>query len=191
MALWHSDLSSWKLPEPPFRRRLGGFARDSSGVTAVEFGLVAMPFFAIMCAIIETALVFFAGQLLETAVVKTSREIRTGRAQSMSWTKETFTTELCRNISAMISCSGSDPNLFVDVKTSATFAAIANPRPVDSAGKFSETPSYAPGTGSQIVVVRVYYQYPLLVNGFGLDIADLPNHKRLLAGVVAFRNEPF
>jgi hypothetical protein len=109
----------------------------------------------------------------------------------MNWTNETFTTELCKNISAMISCSGADPNLFVDVKTSASFAAVTNPRPVASDGKFNEAPSYTPGTGSQIVVVRVYYQYPLLVNGFGLDLADLPNHKRLLAGVVAFRNEPF
>ena len=44
------------------------FARQQSGAVAVEFGLVALPFLGLTFAILETALVFFAGQTLETAV---------------------------------------------------------------------------------------------------------------------------
>ncbi len=43
------------------------FARQQDGAAAVEFALVAAPFSALIFAILETALVFFAGQTLETA----------------------------------------------------------------------------------------------------------------------------
>ena len=45
----------------------GRFARRQDGGAAVEFGLVAAPFLALLFAIMETAIVFFAGQALETA----------------------------------------------------------------------------------------------------------------------------
>ncbi len=44
-----------------FGRLLGRYRRDSKGATAIEFAFVALPFFALLFAIIETALVFFAG----------------------------------------------------------------------------------------------------------------------------------
>jgi len=42
------------------------FRRSRRGSVAVEFALVAPLFFALLFAIIETAIVFFAGQVLET-----------------------------------------------------------------------------------------------------------------------------
>ena len=61
------------------------FARGDDGAAAVEFGMVAAPFLALMFAIMETALVFFAGQTLETAVADSARLIMTGQAQSQSF----------------------------------------------------------------------------------------------------------
>src|SRR6185503_13859041 len=49
-------------------RCIASFARRQDGAAAVEFGFVALPFFALLFAILETALVFFAGQSLEAAV---------------------------------------------------------------------------------------------------------------------------
>ena len=40
--------------------------RQQDGAAAVEFALVAAPFLAMVFAIMETAIVFFAGQALET-----------------------------------------------------------------------------------------------------------------------------
>ena len=42
------------------------FRRNRRGSAAVEFALIATPFFALLFAIIETSIVFFAGQVLET-----------------------------------------------------------------------------------------------------------------------------
>ena len=57
--------------------------RRQDGAAAVEFGLVAAPFLALIFAIMETAIVFFAGQALETAVADSARLILTGQAQTL------------------------------------------------------------------------------------------------------------
>ena len=67
-----------RLIAPVFRR----FARQQDGAAAIEFGLVAAPFLALVFAIMETAMVFFAGQALETATADSARLIMTGQAQT-------------------------------------------------------------------------------------------------------------
>src|SRR3954466_5982033 len=59
----------------------GRFRRDQSGVTAIEFGAVAAPFFALLFAIIETALRLWTTQVLETGVGNASRRIYSGQFQ--------------------------------------------------------------------------------------------------------------
>src|SRR6185436_18855065 len=80
------------------------FARRSEGVAAVEFGMVAAPFLALMFAIMETALVFFASQTLETAVAVSSRLIMTGQAQSQSLDAGAFKNSVCSKIGGLFDC---------------------------------------------------------------------------------------
>ena len=56
--------------------------------------IVATPFLAVLFAIMETAMVFFAGQTLETAVADSSRLILTGQAQTQALNQAAFK-ELC------------------------------------------------------------------------------------------------
>jgi Flp pilus assembly pilin Flp len=63
------------------RRRRRGFLADENGATAIEFGLVAAPFVALLVAITQSFLVLFASQLLETVVTPFSLLILTGRFQ--------------------------------------------------------------------------------------------------------------
>ena len=63
-------------------KALRRFRRNRRGSAAVEFALVAPMFFALLFAIIETAIVFFAGQVLETVTQNSARMIMTGQAQS-------------------------------------------------------------------------------------------------------------
>lgn len=62
------------------------FLADENGATAVEFGLVAAPFIALLVGIIQTFMVLFASQLLETVVTQSSRLIMTGQAQAANTT---------------------------------------------------------------------------------------------------------
>lgn len=183
-----------RLKAPPLLRR---FLRRKDGAAAVEFGLVALPFFALMFAIIETALVFFAGQVLETAVADSGRLILTGQAQSKKFDAAKFKAEVCGadptqnpgyKMYGLFDCEG---GLQVDVRTYTSFAAINNAKPIDADGKLTFTPTYAPGGPGQIVVVRLAYAWPIHVSLLGYSLSDLAGGNRLLLATAAFRNEPF
>src|ERR1044072_8404833 len=74
------------------------FIRHQEGATAIEFGLVAAPFLALVFAIMETAIVFFAGQTLETAAADGARLIMTGQAQTAGYDQAGFKNAVCSKV---------------------------------------------------------------------------------------------
>ena len=40
-------------------------------------------------------------------------------------------------------------------------------------------------------MVRLFYQWPIIVTKFGYDLSNLNGSKRLLTATAAFQNEPF
>ena len=164
---------------------LGRLLRQQDGAAAVEFGMVAAPFLALLFAIMETALIFFSGQTLETAVADSARLIMTGQAQSQSLTQATFKNAVCAKIYGLFDCQN---GLYVDVRTFTSFSsAAAPPSPLDTNGNFVAT-AYSPGGPGDIVVVRLFYQWPVYVSL--LDKLG-SSGKRLLVATAAFRNEPY
>jgi len=164
------------------------FRRNEDGATAVEFGLIALPFIALMLATIETALVFFAGQAMETAVDTASRLIRTGQAQQDGFSAEDFKKEVCSRLVSLLDC---DNGLYIDVETYKTFDAIDLTDPIDAGGTLKKDFNYDPGHGSDIVVVRAFYEWPVYVNMLGHNLANMADGTHLLTATTAFRNEPF
>lgn len=165
------------------------FLRQPSGATAVEFGLIAVPFFFLKMAIIETALVFWAGQLLESGVAEAGRQIRTGQVQGAGLSAEDFRQLVCRSSGVLFDCN---TRMAVDVQRAVTFdAADLSRPPVDAAGNFRGGFGFQPGGAGETVIVRAYYRWPILFNFFGLDAADIGGRQRLLVATTAFRNEPF
>jgi Flp pilus assembly protein TadG len=171
------------LPKP-----LRRFARHQRGAAAIEFGLVIVPFVALLFAIIETAIVFFASQVLETAVADSARLILTGQAQNGGYNQTTFKNAVCARISGLFDCSG---GIYVDVRTFADFAAISMTSPVDGNGNLVNNFVYQPGKAGQIVVVRLLYQWPIYMQIWNPLLTNMSGNKRLLIATAAFRNEPF
>src|ERR687897_647745 len=99
------------------RRFIQRFRKDATGATPIELALVALPFFALLFAILEGALVFWANQVLGTAVTDASRELYTGRFQQGTSSvpqadlAERFHQEVCGRVGRLFNCS----NLKVDV----------------------------------------------------------------------------
>jgi Flp pilus assembly protein TadG len=156
------------------------FRRREDGATAIEFGIVIFPFIAILFAIVEIALVFFAGQVLETAVADSARRIMTGEVQKH---------DVCSRLQAMFDCQG---GVHLDVRTFTSFGSASTSTPVDADGNLdTSTFTFNPGTQNSIVVVRAAYEWPIFVRDFGFNLASLPNGKRLLMATAAFRNEPY
>lgn len=164
------------------------FAGEAKGATAVEFGIVAAPFLALIFAILETAIVFFAGQVMETAVADSSRLIMTGQAQTASYTQAQFKNALCGKIYGVFDCTN---GVYVDVRSYSAFSGADMSRPVDSNGKLVQDFRYQPGGPGDIVVVRAVYEWPVWVSLLGFNLADMSGGKRLIMATAAFRNEVY
>lgn len=162
------------------------FARDKKGATAVEFGLVVTPFFLLLFMIIETAIVFFAGQTLETAVGDSARLILTGQAQTAKFDAPAFKNAVCGKVYGLFDCGGS---MYVDVKTYNSFSSITNTVQLDGNGK--PVTNYSPGNPGDIVVVRLIYQWPIIVPFVQKYLGTNGGNSRLIVATAAFRNEPY
>lgn len=169
-------------------RTLRRFVRGEDGIAAVEFGIVAAPFLALMFAIMETAIVFFASQTLETAVADSSRLIMTGQAQQGSFTQAQFKSAVCAKILGLFDCAN---GIQIDVKTYSSFSSVSSAKPIDVNGNLLTNFSYTPGNPGDIVVVRLMYQWPIYVSLLGFNLADMSGNKRLIIATAAFRNEPY
>jgi Flp pilus assembly protein TadG len=167
-------------------RQLGRFRRDRNGSAAIQFAMIGIPFFMMMFAIIETAIIFFATQVLETATQDSARLIMTGQAQMGGMSASEFKANLCARIDELFDCEN---GVDVDVKSYPSFASVNLNNPI-SGGNYVNTPTFQPGSAGNIVVVRTFYQWPVFVTGLGYNPGNLNGNKRLLVATAAFRNEP-
>ena len=165
------------------------FRRNRRGSAAVEFALVAPIFFAVLFAIIELALVFFASQILETVTQDSARLIMTGQAQGTAVTKEQFKDAVCARLVTMFDCQN---GVSIDVRSYPSFAGVNIAEPIDTGTKaFINDMKYCPGKDSDVVVVRLFYPWPVFVTGLGFNLTNMVDGKRLLTATAAFKNEPF
>ena len=180
--------SSFRLCGPRFLSARGPRAllRRQDGNAAVEFALVAAPFFALLIAILETALVFFAQQVLQTATTEASRLIMTGQAQSGALTASQFKQDICNDAGTLFTCSG----IYVNVQTFSSFSSVTPLNPLSN-GNFDTSMNYSIGTQGDIEIVQVFYQWPVLTGPLNFSISNMNGNSRLLMATAVFRNEPY
>lgn len=194
--------SAWLIKRllSPAISRARGFARDDRGVTAIEFAILALPFFTIITAILETALVFLAGQILDSAVNDSSRLIRTGQAQTSTpaYDAAAYREAICAGLYNMFDCDLADDKLRVNVTVISDFGAVALGYPLKTGEDCKKddcdwtlSDGYQPGKGGDVVLVQAYYKWPIVVNLPGFNFQTLPDGTRLLGASRVFRNEPF
>jgi len=172
------------------RRRWRAFIADRKGAAAVEFALVALPFIALLLALIQTFLVFFAQQHLESVAAASSRIILTGQAQAQSLTQSQYAQTVCSNVAILFDCN----KLMIDVEVADSWGAANTGTPAltfDGQGKVTNTWKYDPGKPGDIVVMRVMYQWPVFLGPLGFNLANLANGNRLMVSSVAFMNEAY
>jgi Flp pilus assembly protein TadG len=172
------------------------FVLCRKGATALEFALVAAPFLALLIALFETALVFFAGRVLDEVTEEASRYILTGQAQQSNMTQAQFQTYLCSstNTAALVSALFNCNNLMVNVENYTDFASASTSTPTltfNNNGQVSNTWTYSPGTPGSIVVVQVMYQWPIVLGPLGFNLSNLSNGNRLLVSTAVFKTEPY
>jgi Flp pilus assembly protein TadG len=174
------------------RNALRRFRRNRRGSAAVEFALIAPVFFALLFAIIETSIVFFATQVLESVTQEAARTILTGRAQNAGYTQGTFKSQVvCPPGSLATVLFDCTNGVYIDVQSYPAFSSVTVNSQIDGGNNFINNMQYNPGGPSDIVVVRMFYQWPIWVTGLGYNITNLSGNKRLLVATAAFQNEPY
>jgi Flp pilus assembly protein TadG len=166
------------------------FVRCQKGATVVEFALVAAPFLALLVALIQTALVFFAGRVLDETTEEASRIILTGQAQTTNMTQAKFATWVCQNTFALFNCN----NFMINVQNYSDFSSASTATPTltfNAQGQVTNTWNFNPGNPGDIVVVQVMYQWPIVLGPLGFNLSNLSNGNRLLISTAAFKNEPY
>ena len=169
------------------------FWRANKGSAALEFAMVAMPFFALIGGVIELGLIFMAQVLLDNAMMTASREVRTGDNQSATTPAaqqiqlQNFQHEVCHEMQWMV--ADCEQNLSLTVDNYPSFAAVPLTSPI-TGGVFAMTQNFNTGPPGGIVVVRGYYQWTLFIPVLNQALQRTPG-KTLLTSIATFVNEPF
>jgi Flp pilus assembly protein TadG len=195
----------------PFRSsRFRALARSRDGAAAIEFALLAIPYFLVIFAILETFVAFAAEELVSNGVDTMSRRMRTGQitynlGRTTDMNQAQFRQAFCNEISILVRCSASEvatpSKLYLDVQTFSTFSAIPTTIPKLSADKYADINTaafkYGPGGAGTINMVRAYYRWEIitdLVRPYITTIrpsdGSMPS-QYLIVATAAFQNEQY
>jgi len=191
--------------------RLRALARSRDGSAAIEFALLAIPYFVVVFAILETFIAFAAEELVSNAVDTMSRQMRTGQITFVDPTRAGYKTQtqlrqaFCDEISIIIRCSQTEAatpgKLYLDVQNFPSFASIPTTIPRASADKYSDLKisdfKFTPGGPGSINLVRAYYRWSIIVDlvrpyvtGLRPVGSSMPS-EYLIVATAAFQNEQY
>ena len=185
------------------RRLLAVFLADrrgAVGIELVEFALIGPIFIALLGAILETALAFWAGQVLETALADAARQLYTGQFQkdnSATTDKTALLTALrdkalCQIDGKARTTVFNCADVKVDVRTIPQFTGNGTNSPVSN-GAWSSGfgGNYTNPSAGDIVVVQAAVKYPVFFNLYNPGQGSFTDGSRLLQAAVVFRTEPY
>ena len=190
----------------PVVRRGKHIAGDEQGAVAVEFAILAVPFFTLIFAIIETSMTFFAQQILESALQDATRYVRTGQSATLEWDLDDFRKSVCSSTFGMFECSATEAStdrLRVKLTPVTTFGtaktqiatpigADCSPTSVDPSDcDWEMAEAFDDGKGSDVIIAQAFYKWPTVVNLPWFSLANQAGNNRLLSAVRVFKNEPF
>ncbi len=184
---------------PVLCRRFGA-SRD--GAAAIEFAVLALPFFLLLFATIEVFVAFAGEQMLNHTTDQISRDIRlgkitfdTGRQTDMDQVE--FHEHFCSELVVLVTCDDAGGSrLFLDVRNVDNFSDV--PIGVPRAGGSLDTSDFGfdIGGAGDIHVFRAFYKWPVLTDLIRPYLANIDNgdgipEYYLMVSTTAFRNEPF
>lgn len=191
---------------------------NCDGTAALEFAIVGPAFIALLLAVLYTALIFLAQQMLETAAQGAGRLLLTGSAQTIKMANgdvgmnaTDFKNVICNGgsgtnaagqavtiapiLPTMLSCS----RLTVNVTTAPAYSVASTAAPTftyNSSGVITATGTgynaQSGGSGqSSIVVLQLIYLWPTGTGPLGLNLQNQPNGNRMLVASTVLTTEAY
>lgn len=185
----------------PLHRALRRFRGASDGATAVEFALIAFPFFALVAAILEVSMTLWASETLDDALGEAARTIQTGQFQTEN-RATTDTTTLVENFRKQLCLANGQPrptvfdcaNVKVQVQVFSSMGASSAEDPIDPSTRdwsSSFGKKYSDPGASVIVVVQAATKFSLFFPNLLPVTPSFSDGSRLLQSVSVFRTEPY
>jgi pilus assembly protein Flp/PilA len=169
-----SHIRNWGLAA---RTQVSKFLQSCHGTTAVEFGLIALPFFALSGGCLENGLTYWQQEILQDAVNDASRHIYTGSFQmSNAGTTDTatligfFRSAVCTRPNGKARVTIFDcNNVRVSVMKASTYAAATPTAPtaINANGISDWNPGFSNYTcagASDIMIVQAAVDIPEIID---------------------------
>jgi Flp pilus assembly protein TadG len=162
------------------------FHRNTSGVTAMEFGVIAPVMLLIIFMIVETSVYYYKQSHLKFVLHDAGRKLQTGEIQASDTPKADFDTIVCGDAQEFFNCS----DVHMDVRSFSALADVVFPAAsFDSSGSPTNF-VFDPGGSAEITAMRASATHnfvtPFLTNIFQPDGDPV-----ILVGFTIFKNEPF
>ncbi|MDO9430090.1 MAG: TadE/TadG family type IV pilus assembly protein [Pseudomonadota bacterium] len=174
------------------------FVGERRGAIAVEFAIIGIPMLMLMFGVLELALILLVTATLDSATDFAARKIRTGQFQAdfpsqtqanKEISMQEFGRLVCRNMNWLrTNCDG---KLIVDAETFDTFASAGSSEPAAPQDFDKRRICWSPGNPEDIVLVRTYYEWPIISPLLRPIFKSAGHEGRLLSSARIFRNEPY
>jgi Flp pilus assembly protein TadG len=160
-------------------QRSASFRRGQQGAVAVEFALVAIPFFFMIASILELAIVMFTEYSLQNAVQDAGRLMRINQVDNGAALRD----EICERagIPDCVAVIG------INVQVAQDFAGLVPPGIAQVA---PGSTIFSSGMAHSAVIITATHDWRFTVPFLG-PFANAGDNTRRLAARAVFRNEPF
>ncbi len=162
--------------------------RKTEGTTAIEFSLLAIPFFVLTLGIIELSIMYASASLLEGATNSAARLIRTGQIQQSQEgdPEDLFREAMCNYATVLINCE----EVSIEAIRMDSFTDFDTYQP-----QFDEDGNLIPqgfnaGGSSDRVLIRVAYRYTLITPFVG-HILGGATGSMLFMSTIVLQTEPY
>lgn len=160
-----------------------------SGVAAVEFSLIGLPFILMTLSVVEMAIVFTSQSVLQNATFSAARLIRTGQLQQgqRGDPEQAFREAVCDFAELAIRCD----NIQFSVSRLDDFSDADDLQPeFDEDGNLENT-EFEPGAENDVVLIRVVYNYAITTPIMQQVLSDVGGNRRSLMSTIILQTEPY
>lgn len=160
--------------------------RKDSGTTAIEFSMLLMPYLLLSFGIIELAIMYTVGNILEGATGSAARMVRTGQLQQSGSAdpEADFRAAICDFATAFIDCG----DVVIEVSVIESFEDYTPPVYDADGNLVSE--GFDAGSSNDRVLIRTSYRYEMLTPLVG-PLLSGGTGSRVFVSTIVLQTEPY
>ena len=168
-------------------RLLRSLSKDRKGSAAIEFAILALPFFVVIFAIAEIAIMYFVDSGLDAALNKAVRSVRVGVAKTNNWDSKKFKEVVCNELAMSFNCP---TKLKVRATVITNMASVAKIDPIDG-GSLAVSEDFDLGGSGSYVLIQAYLPWDPTFKLYTIASSQMSDGSYLLGSAELIKNEPF